>query len=147
MASHIGVAAVHLRIEVTGLDHRRLGVIGHQQLGNAAEEGEGGIVARDPVRELFGPRRQRKRQARSAHHGDEDVGTADFPGPPVHHDRHRVASVVEEQLFAPGMALAHDQRQAAFPASEQIAKPAVAISVWMLGAVPRPTYYGQDACL
>jgi hypothetical protein len=140
MPGHVRVTAVHLRIEVTGLDHRHLGIVGYQQLGNAADEGEGSLVTRDPVRKLLGPRRQRKRQARSAHHGDEDVGTADFSGPPVHHDRHRIASVIKEKLLAAGMALADDQRQAAFPAAEQIAESRVTIPVRMLGPILLPEH-------
>lgn len=53
MPGHVGVTAVHLRIKVIGLDHRHLGIIRHQQLRDTAEEGEGGIVARDPVGELL----------------------------------------------------------------------------------------------
>jgi len=57
MARHVGVAAVDHRVEVTGLDHRDLGVVRDQQLGHATEEGEGGVVALDPVGQLLGPGR------------------------------------------------------------------------------------------
>ena len=57
MTGHVIVAAVQHRIEVAGLDHRDLRVVGHQQLRDATEEGEGGIVPLDPVGELLGPGR------------------------------------------------------------------------------------------
>ena len=57
MARHVGVAAIYLGIEVAGLDHRDLGVVGHQQLRRPAEEGERGVVPLDPVRHLLGPGR------------------------------------------------------------------------------------------
>jgi hypothetical protein len=125
---------------VTSLDHRHLGVVGHQQLRHAAEEGEGPVVRLDPVRELLGPRRQCKRQARAAHHRHEDVGTANFPSPAIDHDRNRVAGIVDEQLLAAAVALPHHQRQPPFPSAEQVAETAVTIAVRVLGDVLVPEH-------
>jgi hypothetical protein len=59
----------------------------------------------------------------------------DFAGFAVHHHRHRVAGVVDEQLLPAAVLLAHDQRQSPFPATEQIAETAVTVAVRMLGDV------------
>lgn len=126
------VTAVHLRIEVTSLDHRHLGVVGHQQLRHAAEEGEGPVVRLDPVRELLGPRRQCKRQARAAHHRHEDVGTANFPSPAIDHDRNRVAGIVDEQLLAGLVLLAEHHILLAPPALVEFAQACVAVTVGMI---------------
>jgi len=140
MPGHVGVAAIEHRIEVTGLDHRDLGIVGHQQLRHAAEEGEGRIVPLDPVRELLGPGRAGERQARAAQHRHEQVRVAHFAGPAVDHDRHRVPGVVDEQLLAARMALAHHQRQPTFPAAEQVAPAAVAIPVRVCRVVLLPQH-------
>ena len=138
MARHVGVTAVDHRVEVAGLDHRDLGVVWNQQLGHAAEESEGGIVALDPVGELLSPGRTGERQARAAQYRHEQVGIAFLASPAVDHDRHRVAGIVDEHLLAAGVALAHDQRQSAFPAPEQVAPSAVPIAVRMGSVVFLP---------
>ena len=140
MPRHVRVAAVEHRIEVAGLDHRNLGIVGHQQLRHSAEECEGRIVSLGPVRKLLGPGRTRKRQARAAQHRHEQMRIADLAGPAVHHHRHRVASVINEQLLAARMALAHHQRQPTFPAAEQVAPAAVAIPVRVCRVVLLPQH-------
>ena len=49
MGGHLAIGAVDLRVIEAGLDHRDLGVVGNQQPGGAAEEGEGLDVGVDPV--------------------------------------------------------------------------------------------------
>lgn len=123
--------------EQARLDHRDFGIVGHQQLRRPAEEGEGRVVAVDPVAHLLGPGRITERQARAAHHRDEQVGRPDLASLAVYH-RHLVAGVVDKQLLAAAVILPHGQRQPALPAPEQVAKPAVAIPVGVLGNVLFP---------
>ena len=65
MGGHIGVAAIDHGIEQARLDHRDLGIVGHQQLRHPAEEGEGRDVGVDPVGQRLGPGRKREAEGLS----------------------------------------------------------------------------------
>jgi len=92
-------------------------------------------MAVDPVGHLLGPGRMRERQARAAHDRHKQMGRPDLTGPAVHHHRHLVAGIIDEQLLPAAVLLAHHQRQPSFPSPKQIAVPAVPIAVRMLGDV------------
>lgn len=57
MRCHLGIAAVDLGIVEAGLDHRDLGIVGHEQRRRAAERLERPHMRRDPVGQRLGPAR------------------------------------------------------------------------------------------
>ncbi len=126
---HLRIGAVYLRVVEAGLDHRDLGVVGHDEFGRAAEVGEGLDVTFDPVDQLLAPAGVGERQTGGAHHRHEDVGLVDAPACRVHHHRHGVAGVIHEHLLAARMRLAHGHRQAGFPAAVELTPTAIAVAV------------------
>ena len=67
------VGPLHARLVAARHDDAALELIGHDGLGDAAEELEGALVARDPVRDLLGARRFGVGVVRGAQHGDEEL--------------------------------------------------------------------------
>jgi hypothetical protein len=113
MVSHVAVAAVDQGSKRQALITATLALSGRNC--GTAKEGEGGIMAVDPVGHLLGPCRMRKRQAGAAHHRHKQMCAPDFTGSAVHHHRHRVAGIVDKQLLPAAVLLAHNQRQSSFP--------------------------------
>ena len=114
MRGHLGVGAIDLRIVEAGLDHRRLRIVWHEQMRNAADCLHGAHVGVDPVGECLRPARASESEARRAKHGDEDLHLADFAGQPVDDDRNAIASVIHKQSLAARMRLPHRRRQLRF---------------------------------
>jgi len=125
------VGPLHPRLIAAGDDAPALELIGHDRLGDAAEELEGPLVAGDPVRDLLGARRFRVRVVGGAQHGDEELDLAHLAGGRVD-DPWLLARVVDEQLLAGAMDLAHRQAAAPEPAAVALAELGVAVAVRML---------------
>ena len=135
MGRHLGIRSVDLGVVEAGLDDGGLGVVRHDELGNAADRLEGAHVGVDPVGERLRPGRLGEGEARGAQHGDEDLRHADFAGEPIDDDRHAVAGVIDEQPFAGGVRLAHRHRQRLLEGSIKLAEPRVAVAARVCGDV------------
>src|SRR3989454_12804437 len=112
-------------------DDATLQLIGHDGLGDAAEELEGALVARDPVRDLLGARRFGVGVVRGAQHGDEELDRDHLAGGRLD-NRRLLAGVVDEAFLAGAMDLAHRQAAALEPAPVDFAELGVAVAVRML---------------
>jgi hypothetical protein len=106
-------------------------LIGHEDLGDAAKELEGPLVAGEPIRDLLGVRCFRVRVVRRTQHGDKELDLGHLPGGGVDEPRF-CAGVVDEALLAGAMDLAHRQAPALEPAAVELAKLGVAVPVRML---------------
>ena len=91
----------------------------------------------DPVGQGLGPARLRKREARCAEHGDEQVRGVHLPGHRVD-DVDGVAGPVDEQLVAGHVRLPHDRRLALAPSAVQLAELRVAVAVRAFGPMLLP---------
>src|SRR6202041_2688363 len=94
---HLGVGAVDLRVVAAGLDDGGLGVVWHDEFGNAADRLEGAHVGVDPVGQRLRPGRLGEGEARRAQYRDKDLRHADFAGKPIDDDRDAVAGIIDEQ--------------------------------------------------
>jgi hypothetical protein len=128
MRRHLGVAAVDLRLVEAGLDHRDLGVVGHQQLRHPADRLECSGMGADPVGQRLGPARLGIGEIGRAQHRDKNLRRPGLAGEPVDDHRHGVAGVIDKQFVAAGMMLPHRDRQPRCPGAIQIAKPRVAVT-------------------
>ena len=135
MSRHLGIRSVDLGIVEAGLDDGGLGVVGHDEFGNAADRLEGAHMGVDPVGQRLRPGRLGEGEARGAQHGDENLRHPDFASEPVDDDRHAVAGVIDEQPLTGGVRLAHCHRQRLFEGSVQLAEPRVAIAARVRGDV------------
>ena len=138
MLGERGIGALDLRIVEARLDDGHLGVVRHQELGNAADGFQGAGMGRDPVRKALRPGSFCVGKARRTQHRHEYLRRAPFAGEPVHDDRHRVAGIVHEQLLARGVGLAHDHRQLGSEGPVQLTEAAIAQSIRLLGDVLLP---------
>src|SRR5205809_4121668 len=112
-------------------DDAALELIGHDGPGDAADELEGALVARDPIRDLLGARRFGIRVVRGPQHGDEQLDRDHLAGGRVE-DRGLLAGVVDEELRAGAMDLAHREPPALEPAAVDLTELGVAVPVRML---------------
>lgn len=106
----------------------------------------------DPVRQPLAPTGFGISVIGGAQHRDEHVSPSFLSGCPLE-NRHGVASVVHEQLFASDMGLAHRRADPSGPLDVEVTKPAIAVTVRMIGSVflpqqqqchPAPTELGMD---
>jgi hypothetical protein len=144
MGGHVGIGAVDLRLIETGLDDGDLGVIRHQQVGNAADRLEGSGMGADPVGERLGPARLGISEVRGAHDGDKNLCRPGLAGQPVDDHRHRVTGVIDKQLVAASVGLPHRDRDAGRPAAVQLAEARVAVAVGILLDVLVPQDLQRD---
>ena len=143
MRRHLGVGPVDRRLIQAGFDHRRLGVIRHDQMRDAANGLERPGVGADPVRQSLRPRGLGIGKAGRAHDGDEDPGGPGLAGQPVEH-LHPVARVIDKQFLTAHMGLTHGNRELAFPAAVEIAVPGIAIPIRVLGDIFLPQDRERD---
>jgi hypothetical protein len=125
------VGPLQARLVAARHDDATLELIGHDGLGDAAEELEGALVAHDPVRDLLGARRFGVGVVRGAQHRDEELDCDHLAGGRLD-DRRLLAGVVDEQLRAGAVDLAHREPTAGEPAAVDLAELGVAVAVRML---------------
>jgi hypothetical protein len=128
---HLGIGSIDLRLVQARLDDGNLGVVGDDEARHAADGGKRAGVGANPIAERLRPGRLDVGEARGAHHRDEDLRLTHLAGQPVDDHRHRVASVVDEQLVAAHVGLAHRDRELAFPDAVQLAEARVAEALRM----------------
>jgi hypothetical protein len=126
---HLGIGSVDLRLVQAGLDDGDLGVVGNDETWHAADGCKGARVGADPIAKRLRPGRLDVAEARGAHDRDEDLRLTHLASQPVDDHRHRVASVIDEQLVATHVGLAHRDRELAFPDSVQLAEAGVAVAL------------------
>jgi hypothetical protein len=141
---HLRIRLVDLRIIEASLEDGGFGVVRHDRLRNTTNGGQRTDVGVEPVRQRLRPARVRKREARRAEHGHEDLRHPDFAGEPIDDDRHAVARVVDEQSLPRRMRLPHRRRQRLLECSIELTKTAVAISARMGGDVFVPDDLQRD---
>ena len=135
MRRHLGVGPIDLRLVEAGLDDGGLGVVRHDEFGDAADRLEGANVGVDPVRQRLRPARLGEGEARRPQNGDENLRHADFAGQPVDDHGDAVARVIDEQPLAGGVRLPHCHRQRLLEGSIELAKPGVAVAARVRGDV------------
>ena len=113
---------------------------------DAADEGEGALMARDPVRDLLGAGRLGVGVVRGAEDGDEQLDRDPLARGGVD-ERRLLAGVVDEELLAGVVDLAHRQAAPAEPAAVDLAELGVAIPVGMLLEVLEVEQLQRDAGL
>ena len=111
MRRHLGVGPIDLGLVEAGPDDGGLGVVRHDEFGNAAYRLERAHVGVDPVRQRLRPARLGEGEARRPQYSDEDLRHADFAGKSIDDDRDAVAGIVNEQPLAGDVRLAHRHRQ------------------------------------
>jgi len=130
MGSHVGIAAVDLRLAEARADHAGLEVVGHDQRWRPAAECKGPRMGADPVRQRLAPARLGIGHVRCAHHRNKELCGPRRAGRQVDH-RHRRAGVIDEHSLPGDMALAHHRRQATGPAAVVLAKGRIGVAVRM----------------
>ena len=135
MRRHLGVGPIDFRIVEAGLDDGGLGVVRHDELGNAADRLEGAHVSVDPVGQRLRPVRLGEGEARRAQYRDEDLRHADFAGEPVDDDRDAVAGIIDEQPLAGGVRLPHRHRHRLLEGSIKFAESRVAVAAGVRGNI------------
>ena len=128
MRRHVGVGPIDLGVVEAGLDDGGLGVVRHDEFGNAADRLEGAHVGVDPVGQRLRPCRLGEGEARRAQYRDEDLRHADFAGEPIDDDRDAVAGIIDEQPLAGGVRLPHRHRHRLLEGSIELAEPRVAVA-------------------
>ena len=126
MLGQVVVGGIDVGLVARGLRDAAAQVVGHPQLGAAAEEGERPHVAANPVRQLLAPGGFNVGVIRRAQNGHEHLGRADFAGAAVGH-ADALAGVVDEQAFARRVGLPHRCRQLLAPAPVVLAERAVLV--------------------
>ena len=124
MLGEIAVTGVDIRLVAMRLGHATAQIVGHQDLCGAAEKSKTAGVRAQPVGQFLRPGGFGEGVAGGAQHGDEDLCLANFAGLPVD-DWHRLAGIVDEQLFTCTMFLAHDHVDLGGPEPVVLAEPAV----------------------
>ena len=122
------VRPVDRRFVPVRLRHGGPEVVGDPDRAAAREVVEGPDVAADPGDDVLGEDGLDVGVARSAQHGDEQLGRADFAGDGVNHVD-AVAAEVEEALLTGPVRLPHRRRQGLRPSQVPLAELAVAVSV------------------
>ena len=140
------VGPLHARLVAARHDDAALELIGHDGLGDAAEELEGALVAGDPIRDLLGAGRFGVGVVRGAQHGDEELDRDHLAGGGLD-DPRLLAGVVDEALLAGAMDLAHRQAPALEPAPVELAELGVAVAVRMLLEIFQMEQLERDAGL
>src|SRR6266540_4843300 len=123
-----------------------LELVGDHDLGDAAEEGEGALVAADPVGDLFGARGFSVGVVGCPQHGDEELDLDDLAGRGID-DRGLLARVVDEQLLAGAMDLPHRQAAVLQPPAVDLAVLRVPVPVWVLLEILEVEQLQRDAGL
>ena len=137
VGGELGVGRRDLGLVAVGLLHAGLQVVGHDELGGAAEVFEGaGVGIEEALRALVRVG-AREGVVREAQHGEEEVRLPDLAGLGVC-VRQRVAGPVDEQLLAGAVVLAHDHVDAAPPGAVTLGIPGVAVAVRVSLAVLGP---------
>jgi hypothetical protein len=144
MRRHLGVGPVDRGLVETGFDHRRLRVVRHDQPRHPADGGKRTGMAADPIAQTLRPGRLRIGKAGGAQHRDKDPGRPRLARQPVHHHRHLVPGVIDEEFFAAGMRLAHRDRELALPATVQFAEPGISVALRFLSDVLVPQDRERD---
>ena len=135
MRRHLGVGPIDLGVVEAGLDDGGLGVVRHDELGNAADRLEGAHVGVDPVGQRLRPARLGEGEARRPQHGHEDLRHADCASEPIDDDRDAVAGIIDEQPLAGGVRLPHRHRHCLLEGSIELAEPRVAVAARVRGDV------------
>ena len=144
MLGQVVVGGVDVRLVARGLRHAAAQVIGHPQLGAAAEERERAHVAAYPIRQLLAPGRLDVSVVRGAQHGHEHLGGADFAGAAVGHVD-GLAGVIDEQALARCVGLPHRRGQLLAPAPVVFAERAVLEAFRLLGLIFLPQQLQRHA--
>jgi hypothetical protein len=126
------------------LDYVPRNIIGNHQGSDAAEVLEGARMAADPVRQALAPGGFAVGVVGDTENGDEDRRWPDFAARGIG-DRHRLASVVDEQFLARGVRLAQAEREPPDPLPVEGAEAAVAVAGRVLGFVFLPEEVEGDA--
>ena len=134
---HLGVGAVEPRLEDAGLGDTGLKVVGHDDLGHAAEVAERAHLGTDPVGQRLRPGRLGVGEVGGAEHGDEDLRRSDLAAGGLD-DLDRLTGEVDEHLLAGTMGLAHHRRELAPPGLVELAEAAQAVAVRMCAPVLLP---------
>jgi len=127
-------------------DDPALELIADERGGDAAEEGEGALMAGDPVGYLLRERGFGVGIVRRAEDGDEELDGDPLPGRRLDEAR-LLAGIVDEALLAGAMELAHRQAPALEPAAIHLAELRVAVAVGMLLQVFEVEELERDARL
>jgi hypothetical protein len=125
------VGALEARLVATGGGDAALELIAHDDLGDAAEEGERALVAADPVVDLLGARGFGVGVAGGAEHGHEELDLGDLAGGGID-ERRLLARVVDEELLAGAMNLPHGEPAVLEPPAVDLAVLSVAVPVRVL---------------
>lgn len=127
MGGHFGVGGVDLRLVVAGVGDPGAHIVGHQQLGDATEEGEGVEVGIDPVGQLLGGKGFSVGVVAGPQHGDKELGLVGVQvGPPQ-----GLPGPVDEGLLPGGVALPQGDLQGLLPVPGVAAKLGVAVAIGM----------------
>ena len=144
MLGQVVVGGIDVRLVARGLRHAAAQVIGHPQLGAAAEERERAHMAAYPVRQLLAPGRLDVGVVRGAQHSHEHLGGTDFAGAAVGHVN-GLAGIVDEQALARCVGLPHRRGQLLAPAPVVFAECAVLEAFRLLELVLLPQQLQRHA--
>ena len=131
MLRELLVGALEAGLVATGDGDATLELVGDHDLGDAAEEGEGALMAADPVVDLLRARGFGVGVVGRAQHGDEELDLGELAGGGID-DRRLLAGVVDEQLLAGAMDLPHGQASVLEPPAVDLAVLRVAVPVRMV---------------
>jgi len=137
VGGELGVGRGDLGLIAVGPHDPRLEVVGDDQLGHPAEEGEGLYVGREEALRALVREGPDVGVAAGPEHGHEEGGLPHLAAARVD-VRERVAGPVDEELLAGLVFLTHDHVDAPLPGAVVLAEPGVAVAVRVAGAVLLP---------
>ena len=140
------VRALQARLVAARHDDAALELVAHDGGGDPAKEGEGPLMAGDPVRDLLRPGRLGVGVVRGAEDGDEELDLDHLARRRVD-DPRLLAGVVDEALVAGVVDLAHRQPAPLQPAAVELAELRVAVAVGMLLEILEVEQFEGDAGL
>ena len=144
MLRQILIAAIDAGLVARRLGDPSLEIVAHHRLRHATDRREGVDVGGDPIGEPLRPARLGIGVVGRPERSDEDVGGTLRVRYLIEY-RHRVAGIIDEQLFPGRVRLTHRRRDGLAPFAIEIAEAAVTVTVRLLRAVLLPQQHQRHA--
>ncbi len=123
--------------------HTALEIIRDDEFRDPAEEVEGTLMGRNPVRQRLRPGSLGIGVVRRTQHGDEDLGLAQLAGDGIDY-RRGLPGIVDEELLAGAVGLPHDDVELLTPGTVVVTEPGVLVAAGVQRLVLKPQQVQRD---
>ena len=123
--------------------HTALEIIRDDEFSDPAEELEGPLMGRNPVRQTLRPGSLTVGVVRRTEDGDEDLGLAQLAGSRTRHG-HGLPGIVDEELLAGAVGLPHDDVELLTPGTVVVTEPGVLVAAGVQRLVLKPQQVQRD---